>query len=266
MFHKILTHRVGYWLARFIQFQLFITLISLPLLTTWGLPISWLTLLGNLIFSPVLTAFLFLSSLLFFFELTHLPTACIAYSLEAITKVWLWTIAQVGTWPFVYFPKPPITWCLAVPIEALIIIHHKKTRGIVPSIVALSALMIFSTAYLKIMHTPAVLHTTIPCNRGNVTIVRAGGKTALIDPGFIGQRKSALSWIEYTLPQALVTMIGSPAINHLVLLKSNTMTLKAITKLITLIPISAIHLPKISQSDDQELHQNLKDAAEKKEL
>jgi hypothetical protein len=52
---------LGAYLVTFTQTQLVITLISLPILVAWGLGYSVMSLVGNLLFSPVLTLFLILS-------------------------------------------------------------------------------------------------------------------------------------------------------------------------------------------------------------
>src|SRR5437763_195216 len=84
-----LAKKVKFFIIRFVQLQLFITLFSLPLLISWGIPLSLLSPLGNLIFGPVLTIFLFLSSLIFFSELIGIPNGLLIALLEKITTWWL---------------------------------------------------------------------------------------------------------------------------------------------------------------------------------
>ena len=65
--------RVNYWLMRTIYVQLYLSLMSSPILIYWGLPVSLASPLGNILFNPLLVVFLFFSSLLFFTELLHIP-------------------------------------------------------------------------------------------------------------------------------------------------------------------------------------------------
>lgn len=81
--------KIGPWIGKFLYLQLFISLIAFPLLLCWGLPISLLSPVGNLIFGPFLTVFLFLSSMLFFTELLYLPNGWIASVLDTFTQSWL---------------------------------------------------------------------------------------------------------------------------------------------------------------------------------
>ena len=69
-------------LVRSIQLQLYLTLISGPILVYWGLPVSVASPLGNILFHPLLTAFLFLSSLIFFCQILHIPHGIFVYALQ----------------------------------------------------------------------------------------------------------------------------------------------------------------------------------------
>src|SRR5262245_46384432 len=77
------------YIVRFIHVQLFITLISLPILIAWGMPISLLTFAGNLLLSPVLTVFLLLASLIFFCHMLFIPCGILIKLLEQVTSWWL---------------------------------------------------------------------------------------------------------------------------------------------------------------------------------
>ena len=54
------------WLTNFALVQLFLTLISLPILIAWGLPISCISPIGNMIYNPLLCIFTVYRTALFF--------------------------------------------------------------------------------------------------------------------------------------------------------------------------------------------------------
>jgi len=112
--------KIQRWFLRFIQVQLFITTISLPILLSWGLPISLLSPLGNLIFFPVLVLFLLLSSLVFFFEIIHIPNEWLIYCLEKVTLAWF-SILSIGNGAtaLIGFSKPPKLFLIALPLLTL---------------------------------------------------------------------------------------------------------------------------------------------------
>lgn len=80
--------RLKKYFLGFIKIQLFITLVSFPILAAWGLPISLMTLVGNFTFSPLLTIFLLLSSLIFLTELLFLPNTFLISSLSFVVFLW----------------------------------------------------------------------------------------------------------------------------------------------------------------------------------
>jgi hypothetical protein len=82
----------------------------------------------------------------------------------------------------------------------------------------------------------------IPCNAGHVTLAYTKNQTALIDPGYIGQRISAPSWIEYTLAPYVNKQLGTHTIDHLIVLQPGSMTFQAITKLNTVCAIKILYL------------------------
>src|SRR5438552_892464 len=92
----------------FCYLQFFLMLISLPILISWGLPISLTTIFGNFFFTPFLTLFLLLSSLLLFFEIAHIPNYFIAYLLDFITRVWYFLLTFDKKYWLIGFAKPSL--------------------------------------------------------------------------------------------------------------------------------------------------------------
>ena len=72
----------------FLELQLLISVVILPILIAWGLPISIMTIIGNLVFAHFLTAFIFVSALLFSSDLLGIPNSFIVITLEWITQIW----------------------------------------------------------------------------------------------------------------------------------------------------------------------------------
>ena len=235
--------KVKRWFLRFIQIQLLLSAVSFPILLGWGLPISVLSPLGNLLFLPVLTAFLMLSSIIFFLELLHLPNGLFIFFLEKITSWWLIALS-FGTTPawLVGFRRPSIFFLLTIPALALVIITHKKTSNIGRSIILLSLLLACSFGYLKLLNAPGTLIEQIACNGGEVTLVHAHGKTTVIDPGVIGRRISAPSWIEYTLAPTIVQTAGSNSIDHLIVLQPGICTFNALERLCSIMTVRTLYL------------------------
>lgn len=234
--------KMSHWIGRFLYLQLFISLMALPILLCWGLPLSLLSPVGNLIFGPALTLFLFLSSLLFFTELLYIPNGLIASALDNFTKAWLYVI-KIPSHPWLFgFAKPSLFVLIGIPICALLIIHYKHFRSMWVRILCLVVLLVGSSLYIKTIHTKTHDLEALACNKGQVTILHDASKVILIDPGVIGQRINAASWVEFTLLPHLISSSGVNAINDLILLQPGAMLFQAITTLITKIKVKKIYL------------------------
>lgn len=75
-----------------------------------------------------------------------------------------------------------------------------------------------------------------------MTIIHDAQRVILIDPGVIGQRINAASWVEFTLLPHLISSSGVNAIDDLILLQPGAMLFQAITTLITKIKVKKIYL------------------------
>jgi len=233
---------ITYWLWRFMQLQLFLTIVSLPILITWGLPISLLSPLGNLIFSPFITVFLFLSSLIFFFELGHLPNEWLIYCLEKVTQLWLWLVGTADNSWLVGFIKPALPVLILIPLLAFIILQCKKTADIRRSTLGFLTILLIVFLYLKVVSAPKRHVEQIPCNKGHVTIIKNDKHIILIDPGFIGQRINAPSWTEYTLIPNMIKTLGARTIDHCIILQPGKLTFDALQILCSKAQVKNLYL------------------------
>ncbi|MDR3550788.1 MAG: hypothetical protein P4L31_05200 [Candidatus Babeliales bacterium] len=230
------------WILRFLKLQLFISLFAMPILLWWGLPLSILSPIGNLIFGPILTLFLMLSSLLFFFELLHIPNGAIAWCLDTLTKAWLYVI-QINGNPWLFgFATPNPLFLLAIPLAALLILHFKKFKHIGQSVLCFALLLIGSCFYIKMIHSKTNAIATIGCNRGELTLLHDKKNLTVIDPGVLGQRISAKSWVEFTLVPQLIKTSGSTTIDTLIVLQPGAMTFQAIATLVTKVKVKTVYL------------------------
>jgi len=235
--------KIGIWLARFVHIQLFITLISLPILASWGLSVSALTIIGNLVFAPFLTSFLFLSSLLFFAELAHLPHDVLSWFLEKLTTLWLSILGTAGPeWLFA-LPKPPWWWCIVVPLSAVGVVVYMIHRGWHYKIGGLLLIMSLSCGYLKLVQAPTHLKTSVVCGQGSIDLIHVNGTTILIDAGATARLPSPEMWVEYTLMPELIKLLGSRTVDYYIFLQPSARAFKAAQALIELTSVCQLHFP-----------------------
>jgi len=231
------------WLLRFLQVQLFITAVSFPILASWGLPISLVSPLGNLIFFPILFLFLLFSSFIFFLELIHLPNGFLIFCLEKLTDAWSAVLSLGnGTGFLIGFRQPPKLLLLAIPCCAFFIISNRYTKQTMRSIVLLTVLLFATFGYLKLFWPPEPCIKQIECNGGTVVVAQSNGETVVIDPGVIGRKPSATSWVQYTLAPDITTTTGKHAIDYLILLQPGVRTFNAAETLCKTMSIGTIFI------------------------
>jgi hypothetical protein len=242
MLHKDRYARISLWLIRFLELQLFLSLISLPLLIAWGLPFSLMSVVGNLVFSPLLMLFLTLSSLLFFSELLHIPNGWLAYCLEGVASIWqlILSVRQPG-W-LIGFVKLPIIVLCSIVLVALWIVSRRMwyARTRIIAFLSLFALL-WSVSWVSSGTVPVI--TTCACNKGSVIIIHYHNKTVLIDPGYIGQRPSASSWVQYTLAPYVIQLTGSLTIDYMIVLQPSSRMFEALASLCTKLQVSQVYMP-----------------------
>jgi hypothetical protein len=238
---KIYAHRFYLWLLQFIQLQLFITLFSLPILIAWGLPLSILSPVGNLIFSPVLTLFLFLSCIIFFCEIFFIPNGWLIYLLEILTAWWLKILRIPDKRWLIGFHQPSLFILIALPCLAFFILIHKKTSSVYRSIACFSGLLAGLIVYTHYAQ-PIDCYLPIDCNAGTLHILQKSDTVTVIDPGHLGSRASSTSWAQYTLVPYLIKQTGKTVIDHLVLLRPGTFLFQTVAQLTRCVTIKNIYL------------------------
>lgn len=235
--------QLSWWIIRFIQLQLFITLFSLPILIYWGLPFSLLSPLGNLIFGPVLTLFLFLSSLIFFTELLWLPNQWFIYALEKVTYWWLIFMPADNQRWLIGFAQPSSLLLFFIVIITIGIMVIRKTASLKMSIICFTALFLFfglSLQYGSKQYSPTL--KTLSCNKGALTFIASNKECIMIDPGYLGQRISANSWIQYTLIPYVIKELGRTTIDHCIILHPSGLVFQALERLCTKMKVKNIYL------------------------
>jgi hypothetical protein len=229
--------------------------MSLPIIINWGLPISLLSPVGNILFTPFVTIFLLLASLIFFCELFFIPNGLFIHALEYLYLCWLSIMKWVPFDPLVGFPKPNVLLLFAIPFTTIFLLTIPFMRNIYRNIVGMIVLFILFYFCVYCAHHPNKMISTIDCNRGKVTILYDHGTLALIDPGVIGQTKSAYSWLTYTLLPYITSTTGKTTIDYLILLQPTKTILTALCDLLPEAQIGTIIIPELKAHEgDSTLH------------
>jgi len=246
---KSILIRIGYWIAQSLRMQLYITLISLPILVAWGLPLSLLSAVGNILFAPFITLFLVVSSLIFFAEIFSLPNGLFICFLEKVYYWWMSSMDILFFNPLVGFVQMPFYILVLLPVVTFVCLRCSWFQGLYRnSLLMLSLLFIF---YLgNILFVSKMIDIVIPCNRGEVTVNVDNGKVTLFDPGVIGQRKSAYSWMMYTLLSEIVGKTGYTTIDDFRCDRLNKTMLQALILFVQQGPVKNLKYKRIDKKNN----------------
>jgi hypothetical protein len=238
--------KIKNYLLHFLQAQLIVTIVSLPILVSWGMTLSVASFVGNLIFAPILTAFLILSSLIFFTQLLNIPNSTLTSSLNLLTTGWekLLSLGQ-KTW-LIGFVQTNKIILLAIPVVTFFALRNKKIDSIQKRIMVLLAILILSTGYFYIKNQTQK-------NRGNQTITNRNrsldikqdknGKINLIDSGFFNTKRSIDKFLDFELKPHILKNYGTLNITNLTLNVVSLSSFKGAIEACKIFNIETVTLP-----------------------
>jgi hypothetical protein len=237
-FQKILSQASQYLVVA-VRIQLFATLVSIIILTYWGLPSSTLTVLGNLIFTPILALFLLISSGIFFLEILHLPNQSLIHALDWLTEQWLTIIPHQPQKYLIAFPKA--TWWifligLMLAFSIMLVVKLTPTRQ-----AALFGLILLTcTAISKLPFWRRSTPLILTYRRKIITITPTQRELIISDTGTLNFAAGSANWIQYTLVPSIIQEFGTLQIDRLEIGKSSKSTCKNLALLQKLISIKEI--------------------------
>ncbi len=234
---KSLVDKIKIWfnkINRLLEMQLFMMLISWPILLYWGLPLSIMSPIGNIIFAPFLTIFIIISSLIFFSELLSMPNNFLIKCLDLISNLWIKPLKWSSKTWLIICKYPNIYFLITIPIITLLIIYNQKLSSSFLRITVLITFMSFNIINFKYLNNN--INTDITLLNKDILFISEYG--LLID------QNSALN--QSISSFALTTTIVKKGINkikHLIVTNPSSNCFKNIKALLNIITIKNIYLP-----------------------
>jgi len=230
---------------QFAQTQLVVTIIALPILISWGLGISIMTFLGNLLFAPILTIFLILSSLLLFTQLLNIPNDLLAQALDYFTHLWH-AILKTGSndW-IITFAHPGKIFLVTIPIVLLFVLTHRKIKTHNARVIALTIILglsIFGLVGYQKLYVETKKHKI--CYQDKLTIEHTPDrKLIIIDNGFFAQKKTAEKTVAFEIKPYLTKTYGQIPIAEIKLLHAAPGSFAAAKELCSTCTVHKVSLP-----------------------
>ncbi|KKQ10659.1 MAG: hypothetical protein US22_C0058G0005 [candidate division TM6 bacterium GW2011_GWF2_36_6] len=257
------------YITSFLQAQLVVSIISIPILVGWGLPTSLMTFVGNLIFAPVLIAFLIISSLIFFTQILRIPNQLLISILKIISHSWI-SFLELGKRSWLYgFYKPHTAILILIPIFSFGILYLIRFRSTLFKTITMATLLFSVVLGLTIFPYFAHKHTTKCFADGKLMVdIDENFKVKFVDNGFFNKHQSVDKLVDYDIRQFLIKNTGNINIDSLVLLRPGYRTFKAGSECCSKLNIRELSLPYFDGSKFKKhaWHEyfNLKKTAEEK--
>lgn len=201
------------YLGLYLELQLFLTACSLPILVGWGLPLSLICPIANLLFSPFLIIFLLCSTIIFFLEILRLPNQLFIFLLEKITYCWELLLNWASIWYLCSLPQQSLLLISFLPGVAYCIIRAKNMRlsyrifllSIVLLIPCLSRSLFVITDTCYIGQQKHHIH----CIKNNDLLI-------CYDNGCLSLSKNPESFVQYTVLTELNKHFGANTIDYFI--------------------------------------------------
>jgi hypothetical protein len=222
LYLKRLKEIVKNYILSFLELQFVISLMSLPLLIIWGIPISIMSPLANFIFTPILILFLWISCLASICIITYIPCNIFEIILNKLTDLWLYLLS---------FSKP--TWLIGFPIKMFylsliifiaIIVWYIFIRPTQKTTV----IFLTSCWFFMILIQPFFTNKMKLQQVSDLPLwtLRIANKTYLIDNGALCTRKNMYTNLDYTILPKLIYHTGFTTIDTIIFNKPSTLIIK----------------------------------------
>lgn len=225
----------------FLELQLFITILALPIFLSWGLPISILSPIGNLIFTPWLTAFLTLSSLLFFMQIISIENSFIVYMLEKLNQLFFYVLDLADKSFMISCPCPTNLFLLLIPFILFLVIKLRQSSNIYLRVLKLFVFSSVLFISLKYVLAPSNIFEYILNKNKKVLLIRNSSKNVLVDQGALSEGRTAQSWAKFQLIPKLIKL-GVDHLDCLIIPKPSSKMLESIIEITKNISIKRLYL------------------------
>ena len=219
---KHIQETIKNYILSFFEIQFFITLLSLPLLTLWGIPISIMGPLANFIFTPLLIIFLWISCITTICIITHIPSGFFETILKKLTTLWLYLLS---------FSKP--SWLIGFPITSIWL------SALIAGIIVIWYVIIRPNQKITVLFLTACWIFIIllqPLFTAKMKLKKVGdlplwtlniaNKTYLIDHGALCTKKNLFTNLDYTVLPNLIYHTGFANIDTIIFCKPSNKMIK----------------------------------------
>jgi hypothetical protein len=216
------------YIIRAIHVQIILAYVYTPIIISWGLPLSYMSVVSNLVFLPLMIAFLAVSCTLFITELLYLPNSYLCVVLDAVSSLWHTTL-QYGShnW-LIGFPDPGIHVCAIIPAIGLSIYWLLKRYPIHIQCGLLGTVLIILLTTTKIYFSKQHISVSF---KNQAALTYDAQKKWLIIPKIRTTQHALQSWFLYQARTTLYKQCGTCEVKTVILLNPTPTCISLIKQL-----------------------------------
>lgn len=208
---------------------------SLPILACWGLPISLMSFLGNLFFTPFLTVFLLLSTITFFTEIFHIPNGIFIHALSKTTSLWE-SLLSYGSKSWLFGIAQPKKALAILLIILALILTIRFTLKIISKVILLALIVCTTYFVLHQVHHynwPRARTIVVPPKKFKKLRIAQlpNKKIEIIDNKLFHKERSPEKFVMYSLKPYLIKKFGIVPIEKILISVPSHRTFRAIKEL-----------------------------------
>lgn len=240
------------YLSTYLQTQLGATIVAMPILIHWGLGVSVMTIVGNLVFTPLLTLFLLLCALIFVTEICMLPNQYIIIALEALAAIWEKLLALGQSSWIIHFARPHGAILLAMPLIFFWGLLQPWCSTVLRRLLFMTTVGagLITCCLLQQWHNFNA-HGCVQLAPKLYALPLAGKrKIIVIDEGYLSRKKSVIRSVDYEVNQQIAKQFGQVEIAEMRITKPTLSSFIAAERLCLHWDVDAVWLPFF----DHELH------------
>lgn len=234
-----------YKVAHLIELQLIMMLFSWPILLYWGLPLSIMSPISNIIFVPFLSLFILFSSFIFFTELLYLPNEFFIKILNFLSGVWLILLKQSSKFWLITCQYPGIVYIFFIPAFTIVIVYSKKLRS--PMLKIPILISFITLCFISFNHIfDNNLEKDIFLYKKSILFIKKEKANIIIDHcGALNQ-----TLCPFTLISSFIRS-GAYNVDHLIIANPTNTCFQSIANLLDIIKIKNIYMPKFKSDLNQ---------------
>jgi len=211
------------YILRLVYIQIALAFVYIPILVYWGLPISLMSIVGNIIFAPFLMLCILCAFFIFFFELLYIPNGIWCTLFEHLTQCWTTLLLHGSPNWLIGFAHPGIFYLVLFALAGISSLAISRNWRPLLRVLLIGLVLTSGMFMLKYGTKKSHLHVITYQNK-SCTVTQEGDTLCLtIDHSGL-RKKNFASWFNTIIKKELYRTFGRGTVDTVKLIKPTQYT------------------------------------------